>query len=301
MENEKQVSTTVSQAEDKAFKTAAQFFADELLPYFNVDGKVVSIYPTEFVHLEARRLTQDFNFLMDNGRIAHLEFQSTNLDDDDLRRFREYDAVTSRVHRRKVITYVIFSGKVKEPHTIMDVGLHDYEVIPIVMRDDNADEWIEKIRNTMSKGKVPDVKDLAPLMLTPLMSGESSQMERFSFGFDVLRQVEKVHGSNIKTEKMQAVLYTFANKFLEPRDLNQIKEMISMTVLGEMLVNDGLQKGLEKGLEKGLAQGFEKGISSLIRTCQNLNATRNITKDNIIKEYDLSEPDAEKYMEKYWK
>lgn len=122
-------------------------------------------------------------------------------------------------------------------------------------------------------------------------------MERFSFGFDVLRQVEKVHGFNIKTEKMQAVLYTFANKFLEPRDLNQIKEMISMTVLGEMLVNDGLQKGLEKGL----AQGFEKGISSLIRTCQNLNATRNITKDNIIKEYDLSEPDAEKYMEKYWK
>lgn len=118
-------------------------------------------------------------------------------------------------------------------------------------------------------------------------------MERFSFGFDVLRQVEKVHGINIKTEKMQAVLYTFANKFLEPRDLNQIKEMISMTVLGEMLVNDGL--------EKGLAQGFEKGISSLIRTCQNLNATRNITKDNIIKEYDLSEPDAEKYMEKYWK
>ena len=295
MENEKLVSATVSQAEDKAFKTAAQFFAEELLPYFHVEGKFLRILPTEIIRLEARQLIQDFNFEMFHKRrfIAHFEFQSTPVTEDDLRRFREYEAATSRQHRIEVITYVVFSGKIKDPLYRLRAGINKYEIVPIVLNDDNADEWIGKIKDTMNKGILPEEKDLVPLMLTPLMSGESTQMERFSFGFDVLRQVEKVHESNLKMQKMQAVFYTFANKFLKAEDLNRVKEMISMTVLGEMLMNDGIKKGMERGREQG--------ISALIQTCHELNASRSFIKGKIIIDFGLSADKAEEYMLKYWK
>ena len=51
---------------------------------------------------------------------------------------------------------------------------------------------------------------------------------------------------------MQAVLYTFANKFLSNDDLDKVKEVMFMTRLGQMLVNDGIEIGIEKGIEKGI-------------------------------------------------
>ena len=39
-------SSGIQQHEDAVLKTSMQFFADELLPYFNIKGKVVSFAPT---------------------------------------------------------------------------------------------------------------------------------------------------------------------------------------------------------------------------------------------------------------
>ncbi len=38
-----------------------------------------------------------------------------------------------------------------------------------------------------------------------------------------------------------------ADKFLESMDMEEIKESVSMTRLGQMLVNDGIKKGRAEG------------------------------------------------------
>ena len=55
------------------------------------------------------------------------------------------------------------------------------------------------------------------------------------------------------------ILKLMADKFLEPAELNKLKEEIHMTQLGQMLVDWGIQQGLEKGIEKGIEQGIQKG------------------------------------------
>ena len=59
--------------------------------------------------------------------------------------------------------------------------------------------------------------------------------------------------TGLEMEKMQAVLYMFADKFLSAGDLEQVKEMIAMTRLGQMLVEDGIARGIEQGIEQGIA------------------------------------------------
>ncbi len=51
---------------------------------------------------------------------------------------------------------------------------------------------------------------------------------------------------------MEAVLYAFACKFLKRVELDEIKEALSMTVLGEMIWSDGEQKGIERGSDMKL-------------------------------------------------
>ena len=48
--------TGVYQHEDAVLKASMQFFAEELLPYLGIEGKVVSFAPTELVHLELQKL-----------------------------------------------------------------------------------------------------------------------------------------------------------------------------------------------------------------------------------------------------
>ena len=56
----------------------------------------------------------------------------------------------------------------------------------------------------------------------------------------------------LTAEKTMAMLYTLADKFLDSKDLDEIKEVISMTRLGKMLLDEGMEKGMKKGMEQGL-------------------------------------------------
>ena len=47
-----------------------------------------------------------------------------------------------------------------------------------------------------------------------------------------------------------AMLYTLADKFLSAGELNEIKEVLAMTRLGQMLYDDGVKKGMKRGMEK---------------------------------------------------
>lgn len=59
---------------------------------------------------------------------------------------------------------------------------------------------------------------------------------------------------------MQAVLYTFADKFLTGDELNNVKEVLVMTKLGQMIFNDGIEEGLEKGIRALILDNLEEGV-----------------------------------------
>ena len=92
-------------------------------------------------------------------------------------------------------------------------------------------------------------EDLFPLLISPLMSGKLTLAERFLEGFQLLKAAEKDIGHECLA-RMQALLYVFAGKFLNKDDLKKVKGVISMTILGEMLVKDGLDQGIRQGEEK---------------------------------------------------
>lgn len=197
------------QLEDKALKKATMYFGQELLPYLKVNKKIRRMLPTEQIRLEAVKAMEDILFEMEDGTLAHFEFESVEVTQDDLRRFRMYDAYTGQTHKKSVITYVICSGKA---------------------------------------GKMLTKQDWAPLLLTPLMSGHSAIEDRLLEARQLLN-MDNSRLNKAERQNMEGVLYAFACKFLNKEDLNEIKEVLSMTVLGEMIWNDGQEKGLEKGAD----------------------------------------------------
>ena len=52
-------------------------------------------------------------------------------------------------------------------------------------------------------------------------------------------------------QKIEAVIYTMADKFLDSVTLEEVEAAVKMTRLGQMLVNDGFHDGFNDGFSKG--------------------------------------------------
>ena len=58
---------------------------------------------------------------------------------------------------------------------------------------------------------------------------------------------------------------------------------------------------LNEGFRKGLNNGLSKGIKGTIHACMKFNVPKEDVMQNLMEEFSLSQEEAEKYLEEYWK
>ena len=244
-------------SEDLALKSAAAYFGDELIHWLGIRERALRAVPTEMVELETRHMYEDFLYEMENGMYYHFEFESDSISIEDLRRFREYEASTARIYKAPVVTYVICSSEVKNLRDSITEGINTYRVSLIRLKDENGDRLLEQLAEKTAGNLTRE--DIIPLLFSPLMGGRFGQKERILRCIEVLKNAETIFPQN-DIRKMEAILYTFAVKFLDDDDdeLKSIKEAVAMTKLGQMIWNDALEKGREEGEKIGQKRASDR-------------------------------------------
>ena len=96
--------------------------------------------------------------------------------------------------------------------------------------------------------------DIAQLSMTPLMGGEMSRKDKIKEGILIAKEEH-----NDMADKVMAMLYTLADKFLDGIELDEIKEAMVMTRLGQMILDDGIRIGELRGREAGINEGRREG------------------------------------------
>lgn len=66
-----------------------------------------------------------------------------------------------------------------------------------------------------------------------------------------------------EAQKIQAVIYALAEKFLKYEEMNEVKEVMNMTRLGQMLVDDGISQGKAEAIVEFL--GMKGTVSDDLR------------------------------------
>lgn len=228
--------------EDAIMKMGFEFFRDTILKTLGIPYEFVSTGFTELVDLNIQTLYMDFTFLTTEDFYIHLEFQTIDKGISDLQRFHAYDAVYSHKTGKKVITYVIYSDGIKKTRAELDCGLYTYRVNPIYLQDKNADFVFRRLKEKQKNGEFLSEADFSNLCLTPLMSGNMSKKKTIKEAMLLARQ-----SSSAAAEKTTAMLYALADKFLDNEELEEIKEVVRMTRLGQMLLDEGMQYGKDAG------------------------------------------------------
>ena len=242
--------------EDAIMKMGFRYFRDQILKMLGVDYDYVDIGPTELVELTIHSMFMDFTFLTTGDFYIHVEFQTTDSGEDDLRRFHAYEAVFSHETGKKVLTYVIYSGGIKNVTDTLDCGAYKYHIFPVFLTQKSADEVFLYLQEKNDKGENFTDEDFAKLSLTPLMGSGQSRKDTIKTAILLAKQ-----DTRVTAEKTVAILYTLADKFLQGSDLEEIKEVVAMTRLGQMLYDDGLKAGKSEGRIEGRIEGSDRMAS----------------------------------------
>ena len=94
--------------------------------------------------------------------------------------------------------------------------------------------------------------------------------------------------------KVLAGILTFTDKVIDKMYAKRLKEEMQMTLVGQMLMDEGIQKGREEGREEGLRALIQDNIETGISREQIL--------EKLQKRFQLSEAQAEEYYKSHeWK
>lgn len=267
--------------EDAIMKMGFEYFRDSILKALGVDCEFVDTGPTELVELTITKLYMDFTFLTKDGNFVHFEFQTTDKKEADLRRFRAYEAVFSHKFGKDVTTYVIYSGGMTDALTKLKCGINVYKVQPVYLKAKAADEVIEGLVKKQAAGKLLTDEDFVELSLSPVMCEADERKDIIKSALKTAKQE-----NSVSADKCMAILYTFADKFLIGKDLDEIREVFYMTRLGQMIFDDGVKKGKGDGMEQ-----FSK-LSEKLLDENRMDDLRRVNKDReyrdkLLKEYGI--------------
>lgn len=102
---------------------------------------------------------------MEDDTYIHFEFQTTNKNISDLRRFRAYEALLSHQTGKDVVTYVIYSSNIINVNDTLETGINKFKVNTISMASKNGDDVFKNVSDKISKGISLSKDDIISLSL----------------------------------------------------------------------------------------------------------------------------------------
>lgn len=238
--------------EDFIMKRAMDIFAEEGLKFFGIDKKVKDNGPTELVVLESKNLHMDYTFLMEDDTYIHFEFQTTNKNVSDLRRFRAYEALLSHQTGKDVVTYVIYSSNIINVNDTLETGINKFKVNTISMASKNGDDVFKNVSDKISKGISLSKDDIISLSFSPIMGGQVSKLDRILNTIKLLKDIDITYRHDV-----ESIIYAFANKFLSGKDLERVKEELKVTELGKSLIDEGKKEKAIEIAKKAILKGMD--------------------------------------------
>lgn len=89
------------------------------------------------------------------------------------------------------------------------------------------------------------------LCFIPLMSTKKSKSDIIIDSIDTASKIK----NNTYKDKCLMLLYALFDKFGDETSKKKFREVLTLTEVGKMIYDEGVEEGLEKGLEKGIGKG----------------------------------------------
>ena len=229
-------------------KHTSALFRNVNLEYYGVKtAKIKEMINVELPVVEVAEKSTDFIFLLEDDTYLHFEFQSA-YNKDDLIRFALYDLRLYQRDKRKIQTVVIYSSDVNTAEANLDIGSVAFTSMNIMMSEyDGNIIFADLEKKLKEKQDLSDI-DMLNLIFLPLMQNDLPKRELAEKSIELAQTISDKN----KRDTCIASVFAFSQKYLNNNDIQQILEVLKMTDIATMLIEDTMIDIAKKAIKENL-------------------------------------------------
>ena len=252
--------------------------------------KIVDILPTNLPVIESNELRLDNLFLLSDGSLAIIDYESSFSREN----FVKYLNYIARVIRRFAIRrelkdlkqlkmVVIYTADVERAEERYDLGGLILVVESAYLIHLDGSQIYDRLKNKIDVGEKLTEEELMELMILPLtVKGKKRKQETIEKAVNLGKRLPDREGQL----KVIAGILTFADKIIDRVYAKKLEEEMQMTLVGQMLMEEGYQRGKEKGIQVFIQDNISENIPKQ-RIIQKLQANFSLMEEEAINYYTI--------------
>ncbi|CUQ39469.1 MULTISPECIES: hypothetical protein [Hungatella] len=281
------------QNKDITSKLMAETLKGKSLAAFGLpELKIVDILPTNLPVIESNELRLDNLFLLNDGSLAIIDYESSFSREN----FVKYLNYIARVIRRFAVRrelkdlkqlkmVVIYTADVERAEERYDLGGLILIVESAYLIHLDGSQIYDRLKHKIDAGEKLAEEELMELMILPLtVKGKKRKQETIEKAVTLGKRLPDREGQL----KVIAGILTFTDKVIDRAYAKKLEEEMQMTLVGQMLMDEGYQRGMEKGMEKGIQVFIQDNVSENVpeqRIIQKLQANFSLMEKDAINYY----------------
>jgi hypothetical protein len=236
-------------AKDLIQKYSSGLFKDASLEFYGIKtGKIKEMINVELPVMEVGGGAADYIFLLEDGTYLHFEFQTT-YSKRDLVRFAGYDIRLYDRDGRRIITVIIYAADVKQAETELNIGSMVYSPEKIMMNEYDGNAIYTELANKINNdAEITDV-DMLNLIFLPLMRNTVSRAELAVKSVTLAKNITEAR----KRDACIAASVAFASRYMDENKINELLEVLKMTDIATLLVEDAKIDIAKNMLKRGVS------------------------------------------------
>lgn len=279
------------QNKDITSKLMAETLKGRSLAAFGLpELKIVDILPTNLPVIESNELRLDNLFLLSDGSLAIIDYESSFSREN----FVKYLNYIARVIRRFAIRrelkdlkqlkmVVIYTADVESAEERYDLGGLILVVESAYLIHLDGSQIYHRLKNKIDAGEKLTEEELMELMILPLtVKGKKRKQETIEKAVNLGKRLPDREGQL----KVIAGILTFTDKIIDQAYAKKLEEEMQMTLVGQMLMEEGYQRGKEKGIQVFIQDNVSENIPKQ-RIIQKLQANFSLMEEEAINYYTI--------------
>ena len=279
------------QNKDITSKLMAKTLKGKSLAAFGLpELKIVDILPTNLPVIESNELRLDNLFLLSDGSLAIIDYESSFSREN----FVKYLNYIARVIRRFAIRrelkdlkqlkmVVIYTADVERAEERYDLGGLILVVESAYLIHLDGSQIYDRLKNKIDVGEKLTEEELMELMILPLtVKGKKRKQETIEKAVNLGKRLPDREGQL----KVIAGILTFTDKIIDRVYAKKLEEEMQMTLVGQMLIEEGYQRGKEKGIQVFIQDNISENIPKQ-RIIQKLQANFSLMEEEAINSYTI--------------
>lgn len=269
------------QNKDVMSKILAENFKDKSLKVYGLElPKIKQILPTNLLEIHVNEMRIDNLFLLEDGSVAIIDYESSVKWEDNLKYVNYIVRVLERYKReerpKQIRMIVIYTADVEEAENEFNAGCLTLKLEQAFLSKLDSEGIRSRIEEKVKSKEALSDKELMEFIVLPLTyKGTEAKQGAVK---DAVELAKRIEDKKEQTFILSGIL-VFADKIIDSKTAEYIREVMRMTQVAELFLEEGRAEGRAEGsmLEK------EKIIVNLYKLGMELDRIAKATESDIDK------------------